>query len=208
VKREKQANQGTTLSRACKQHKKKSLSHLPSQTISNHGIFAVQPQILPGGQLFLTPMPTRHLYEPIQHHRHKKRKESLEWQLNYLISLPTRLFHRHSHRMCSQPCHWAPYASVNGGRPYNLKTNWNEKNGKNPPIGCIVCCLCSQKFVALLQPLPSSHHSRWSSPGDLTSGNCPSTPFNTEIIKNRQIATTRHIIGAYVYDVSRCYFTE
>jgi len=31
--------------------RKKSLSHLPSQTISDHGISAVQPQTLPGGQL-------------------------------------------------------------------------------------------------------------------------------------------------------------
>jgi hypothetical protein len=43
---------------------KKSLSHLPSQTISDVGISAVQPQTLPGGQL-PTPIPTEQLSQPI-----------------------------------------------------------------------------------------------------------------------------------------------
>ena len=49
----------------------------------------------------------------------KTPRESFEWQLNCLIPLALRSFHRHGHKMCSQPCPRAPYASVNWGRPYN-----------------------------------------------------------------------------------------
>jgi hypothetical protein len=42
----------------------KSLSHLPTQTISDHGISAIQPQKSPGGQL-TTPNSTEHLSNPI-----------------------------------------------------------------------------------------------------------------------------------------------
>ena len=56
---------------------KKFLSHLPSQTISDHGIFTIHTQTLPVGQL-LTWILSHHLYETIQHSHHKKRVRFLQ----------------------------------------------------------------------------------------------------------------------------------
>ena len=128
--------------------RKKSLSHLSSQTIFDHGISAIQPQSSPGGQLFLTQSQPGTSMNPSTTTTTIKQQRILRAaaQLPHLITNKIVSLSRPSDVLPTLPpsslchCKW--------GTPIHPPRLTEIKNTMNTPISYVVCCLCSHKFVS------------------------------------------------------------